>query len=71
MKNRASILEEVAEIRTCASIIGLACGRMVKKKHNNIISVTTPLTYVKMMDECLHKLYEHLESIEALLKNSD
>jgi hypothetical protein len=71
MKNYTTILEELAEIRTRTSIIGLACSRLVKKNMTVVIESNDFLTYLKMIDDSLTLINKHTMAIEHIVKKSD
>jgi len=67
---KSSILDELAEIRTQCSIIGLSCAQMMKiklqtvKKDDNYSSI-------KMLDSALTRLLELVVNLEKLVGELD
>lgn len=66
MKHRTLTLQELSEVRTCASIIGLAVSRLVKKHLPEIKKNEELYQYVRTLDTTLTRLDEHIKKLEAL-----
>lgn len=67
MNNFTSVLEELAEIRTRSSIIGLAVARIIKR-NPSITECDGFDTYLNMIDESILSIQKHVLVIEKLTK---
>ena len=62
------ILDELAEIRTQCSIVGMACAQMMKTK---LLTVKKDKSYdnIRMLDSALTNLNEHIVKLESMFKD--
>jgi hypothetical protein len=56
--------EKLSEVRTCSSILGLACARMFK----NIKPTPDLIRYITILNETLNRLEGHIDTLEAMAK---
>ena len=61
------VREELAELRTCSSIIGLSCVRILKK---HVSSLNNPelLRYILILNNTLQRLELHIKKLEDLAR---
>lgn len=64
--NNAKNLETLAEIRNCASIIGLIVSRIIKKLSPAVETNLDLYNYLKMLDDTLTKHDYYIKELESL-----
>jgi hypothetical protein len=62
----ACLLEELAELRTCSSIIGIACARIIKNKLPDL-KKDANYNNIKILDETLTRLNESIVKLESII----